>query len=146
MARANIDKLRAVAIEYTTNGYNKVEALKKAGYKDSYARSVGLQLYDDIRLKDLIAKCEAKKQVKMDITLNEVIANARWLVDRGKQDDDKASVKAGNEQLGRIIGAYTDRLVTDKSNEPEPLTQADKDKLKAMAKQLTNTIKLDKAV
>ncbi len=45
-------------------------------------------------------------QAEMDITRDEVIANARWLIEHGKTRSIGADVRAGNEQLCKLGGYF----------------------------------------
>ncbi|MHC4397997.1 MAG: hypothetical protein ACYS1A_20330, partial [Planctomycetota bacterium] len=58
------DKVEAVATAYCDNGYKKVLALITAGYKESYARTLGLKLYDNMRVVEAIRAIQAKRERK----------------------------------------------------------------------------------
>lgn len=55
----NNETVQAIAQEYCSNGLKKIEALLAAGYSKSYAKTLGLKLYADIRLIKAIAEIQA---------------------------------------------------------------------------------------
>lgn len=134
---ANNDKLRAVAVEYTTNGYNKVNALKKAGYKTNYAEHGGLKLFDNVRLKDMIAECEAKKVVMSTYDrqthinhLDKLLVALQPKVDEGNVQAIRTATQVLSE-LAASTGLHSQTINTD----AEQIAEIDENK-KVEAKQL----------
>lgn len=58
------EKAKAIATEYVENGYQKVLALLTIGYKPSYAKTLGLKIYDNIEVCKAVKAIQANKQVK----------------------------------------------------------------------------------
>ena len=57
--RLSKEKAHAIAAEYCTNGWKKVEALLSVGYSTKYANNVGLKLFDNELVLRAIAKIQA---------------------------------------------------------------------------------------
>ena len=85
---------------------NAVRSALAAGYSQNTAQLACRDILAKPRVKDAIARAKAEIQARTEVTLEEVTANARWLVENGKQTKDRSAVSQGNKQLGDIIGAY----------------------------------------
>lgn len=99
------------ALTYCLNAQNGADAYRttypkcKSGHRQC-ARSLLAIPY----VKDKINKIMATLAVKNEVTLDEVVANARLQVMLGKAQGCAADIKGGNEQLGKIIAAFKDRI------------------------------------
>ena len=71
--RLSEEKANAIAAEYCTNGYNKVQALLAVGYSVNYANHGGLKLLDNVRVKQAIARIQANAQAKTGYTIDQYI-------------------------------------------------------------------------
>jgi len=112
-------------------------AMRAAGYSDSYANTHGTAILDIPAVKAELERLQVKVEADFDVTLQEVVANARWLVRTGKDRNCGADVSAGNLQLGRSIGAFSDRVIEQQQELPvKELTPETEDELRAMAERL----------
>jgi phage terminase small subunit len=137
MGKVNQEKIDLIASEYCTNGYKKVDALLKAGYKDSYARSIGLRIYDDIRLKQAIERIQAHTKTK---TAYNALQAEQELEQARKRAIDLKQVSAEIQAtLGKckLYALLTDNINNTTEQTPDPLTQEEIDKLKADAAAIT---------
>jgi len=111
--------------EYLVCG-NATKSAIKAGYSKKTAYSQGQRMLKNVEVKKAIAKAQQKTAERNEITLDEVVGNARELVKRGLEPDpvmqfdhekkemvetgeykyDSSAVAKGNEQLIRMGGFY----------------------------------------
>lgn len=102
------EKAKAIAQEYCTNGMKKGKAMRDTGFAESSCKSghTIASVYNNVLVKAAIAEITAKTRADSEITLAEVVNNARLQVDIGKTKGCAADIKGGNEQLGRIAGHF----------------------------------------
>ena len=62
--------VEAIARGFIENKRNKTKGLLTAGYAKRYALTCGQKLYEDIRVKDAIAKIDAVSAEKAEVTVN----------------------------------------------------------------------------
>lgn len=135
--RVSKEKADAIAIEYMTNGQNKVKALLAVGYKPSYANKNGLKLWDNVLVKQAIAKISLANQIKTGITFEWIQNKHKEALDR-LISKDETNYKGHLESLGRTIAAYKDTSINiDKETAPVPddevqAVQASEEKRKAL--------------
>lgn len=90
----NNETVQAIAREYCSNGLKKVEALVEAGYSESYARAIGLKLYDNVALKQAIEGIEAQKQAVSEHNYDTAVQMLRqritWLDAKAEAGDTQA--------------------------------------------------------
>ena len=134
----NKEKAELLASIYCTTGhYNKSESMVLAGYKDSYARSgLGLKTYDNIRVKEAIARIEAKSRAKTDYTIDQCqqeYDEARKLALALKQPSAAVSAITGK---ARLYGYDKDNDLA-KTEQPPPLSDAELELLRRQAIALT---------
>ena len=82
--------VEAIALEFTTNGRNKGEALKKIGYSEGYSNTQGIiVVYSNVRVIEAIAHLDAKTREKLehnrDIAIN--LLNEALQMARIKKDN-----------------------------------------------------------
>ena len=110
--RLSDDKAQLIASCYCTNGFNKVEALLSAGYKPSYAKTIGLKLYDNIKVKTYIAQLQAIATTKTGYTIEQALQEyeeARQMAMATKQVGSAVSAISGK---ARIVGLEQSALAT----------------------------------
>ena len=88
-----------VFVNNCARGSSQTDAYIDAGYKSrgASARAEASRLITKDNIKQAIQAKRAEIQAKQDITRDEVIANARWQVDFGKDKARADAVRAGNE-------------------------------------------------
>ncbi len=65
--------VEAIAREFTSNGRNKLEALKTIGYEPSYYNTRGIGVvYSNVRIIAAIAEIDAKQAEKAERTISEL--------------------------------------------------------------------------
>ena len=69
--RLSDEKARAIAAEYCTNGFRKVDALLSLGYSKTYANNVGLKIFDNDRVVTAIRRIQANLQAKTGFTVQQ---------------------------------------------------------------------------
>ncbi len=69
--RLSDEKARAIAAEYCTNGFRKVDALLSLGYSKTYANNIGLKIFDNDRVVQAIARIQANLQAKTGFTVQQ---------------------------------------------------------------------------
>ena len=67
--------INAIARSFCAENRDKGKALRSAGYSRHYSEHGGLKLFDDVRVKNAIAKIDAKQGEKLDHTRDIAIAN-----------------------------------------------------------------------
>jgi phosphoribosylformylglycinamidine (FGAM) synthase-like enzyme len=125
------EKLKAIAAEYMTNGMQKVKALLSVGYSKNYSEHCGLKIFDNDRFKQILAQIQAKTEVKTDITLAEVIENARYLINLGKEKQNGTDISNGNKQLGEMIAAFKQAIINE--DKPKQLNSSEIEGLEQIA-------------
>lgn len=115
--------VKAIAKAFVNNGRNKEEALVSVGYKKSYARSQGKQLWERPTVIDAILREERRLAALIDVSTSEVIKELRKYA---FVDDDNA-FEANNterlralELLGKHKAMFKDVLQNDRDRAPRP--------------------------
>lgn len=98
------------SITYCLNGGNGADAYRTAYPKTNsgHAQSANKLLsipYVKKKIKAILADLAAKTEV----TLEEVVKNARLQVSIGKVRGSASDIRGGNDQLGRIAGVYIEK-------------------------------------
>ena len=128
--RLSDEKATAIAAEYCTNGFQKVLALLRLGYKSSYATSkTGLQIYDNVLVKTAIARIQATQVAKTGYTVEQAQAEyeeARALAIRINQPAAAATAVTGKARLFGFdkdanIGEKTVIIISPKVIESRPV-------------------------
>lgn len=88
----NIETINAVAEAYTSNGHNKTNALRTAGYNEDYAHSGGgMKIYSNLHVIAAIKTITDKTSAKVEHTLEQAIEmlaqNIAWLTPRAESGD-----------------------------------------------------------
>jgi len=134
MAKINIEKIKALAIEYISNGYCKEKALLAIGYKPSYAHSgLGMKIYEDIRLKAEIERLQAKTALKTDITIAHIQSEHERLAALAEAKGDLSTATRNLELLGKTIAAYKDTLQTSDLDKAKELSESEAVEAKRIA-------------
>ena len=135
--RISQEKAYAIASEYCTNGYNKVKALLKMGYTDTYANNTGLKVFDNERVLKAVARIQCVAVARTGYKVDECQAEfeeIRILAKEAKQYPAAVSAITGKARLHGY----------DKSNDisnpdtASTLTPDDIDKLREMARTVTD--------
>lgn len=93
---------------YVANGFNGTQAAITAGYKESSSRTMASDLLAKPYISEGVNEYKLEQANKNDVTISEVLENARYIINTAKVNDDLAIMAKGNEQLGKTIGAFTD--------------------------------------
>jgi phage terminase small subunit len=129
--RLSKEKAGLIASNYMTNGLRKVDALLDAGYSTSYANNVGLKLFDNDRVKEAIAKIQAKNAVDGDMTIEKVQEMYLEMFDLSKQNNQPSSGVSAITGIARLYGMDKDAS-TDKQ-EPDKITTEELERLRELA-------------
>jgi len=106
------EKANAIASAYMTNGYKKVEALLSVGYKTTYANSnVGLKLFDNVRVKEAVARINAASNLKTDYTVDFVRQKMIKLLEMSEDANDRTNIKGALELLGKHKAMFSDKVI-----------------------------------
>jgi len=95
-------------------GKNQTEAASIANYSNkskNYLARVGSENVRKCNIKSEIDHIQAKISGKLEITLEEIANNARYLIELGREKKNGADIAAGNKQLGEMKGAFKQVLV-----------------------------------
>ncbi len=87
---------------------NAYQSAIKAGYAHTTATLACKHILGNVRVQAAVIEKRAEVQATLAVTAEEVIANARWLIEHGKAKNCGADVRAGNDQLGKIIAIFTE--------------------------------------
>jgi hypothetical protein len=99
---------------------DKTNALVKAGYKDSYARSgLGHKLYENIRVKEAIAKIKADLNRKTEVNIKIQRERVTKQYNRADEAGDTRTALTACDQLNKHIGFYD----ADKGSQAKPVQQ-----------------------
>jgi len=108
--------------------FNATDAARKAGYKGN-SNTLG-QMGDENLKKPKIKAVIAQKQAELveiaDITRQECIDNARWLIKYGKENNRSTAFAQGNDQLCKIAGIFTENLNTTDTQRQRELDEREK--------------------
>ena len=116
--------------------YNGTEAASQAGYKGDRNQldSIASENLQKPAIKTAIDVKRAKIAESMDVSRQEVIDNARWLVKFGQDNGRTTAVSQGNEQLGKVANVFSENTnVTDTQRRRE-LDEIETKEAKAIAK------------
>lgn len=127
MAKANEDKLKATAAEYLTNGFQKVKALQAAGYSTNYSEHTGLKLFDNDRLKVIIAQMQAKTRLNSEITAEYVLNGIKAIADNNETSAQE-KLRAF-ELLGKKLALWIEKVQERRITEYVPISVADEAQL-----------------
>lgn len=89
---------------------NGTQSAIKAGFKPKGARVQACRLLTKPNIIKALEDIKAETKAELDVTVAEIVSNARWQIEYGKAKGDSQALARGNDQLGRIIGAYTDNI------------------------------------
>jgi len=125
------DKEQSLADAYVKLGYSDLKAFEASKYSQACKRnSKRITAYRVLHrphvlayIKQLKAKIAEKQDILADVTRQEVIENARWLVKYGKRNNHNTSVAQGNEQLGKIASVFTENLNTADTTKQRELAE-----------------------
>lgn len=106
-------KEEAFIQNYISNGFNGTKAAISAGYSENSSRQIADQNLSKLHISERIDEYKKEQANKNDVTIKEIIENARYIVEKSKEKDDMTSLSKGNEQLGKTIGAFTEVVKTD---------------------------------
>ena len=119
MSRELTTKQTAFKEAIIINGGNATEAAKTANYcpnvknRDNKCGVIGHNLLRNIKIKEAIDTRRAELKVKTEVTIEEVVGNARLQIEMGKARHDPLAIRGGNEQLGKTIAAFADRRINE---------------------------------
>lgn len=133
--RLTKEKACAIASEYYTNGFRKVDALLSAGYSDTYANNIGLKLFDNDRVLKAMERLSAVAIIKTGYSLEQAQAEyeqVRVLSIQLKQPAAAVSAITGKARLHSL-----DKDAGTIPEQPEALTDKELDELKLAAKRAT---------
>lgn len=116
--------VKAVAKAFVNNGRNKEEALVSVGYKKSYARSQGKQLWERPTVIEAILREERRLAALIDVSTSEVIKELR----RYAFKDDADAITEANtgdrlralELLGKHKAMFKDVVQDGRDRAPRP--------------------------
>ena len=131
--------VEAIAREYCSNGRYKARALETIGYSKGYSNTQGIGVvYGNVRVKDAIARIDAKTTAKLDhdrtiaiAILNEALAIAR-------EKHDSAGIVQACRELDAISNLHSNTVHTD-TELPDELTDAQRDELRLLSVGLTSS-------
>jgi len=89
-----------------------------AGYSPKTAYSIASENLSKPDIKAEIDEIQARISGKLEITLEEISNNARYLIELGKNKKNGADIAAGNKQLGEMRGAFK-QVVIETEVKPE---------------------------
>ena len=69
--RLSKERARAIAVEYYTNGFQKVAALLSVGYSKTYANNVGLKIFDNERMVEAMQRLSAVAVVRTGYSIEQ---------------------------------------------------------------------------
>lgn len=120
--------------------YTFAQALRDAGYTDRYVHSFGSRIWRNMGVQTKInsfkAKMMAKAEIILNVTLEEVVNNARWLIEFGKDKGRTSAVRAGNYQLGCTIAAFKENITTPDIEQQRKLEEKEQDLATEIGKQI----------
>ena len=131
--------VEAIARAFCSNGRDKHKALLEVGYKESYARSKGMLLYEDKRVMDAIERTDAKAVRSSKLTIAEVLSDLAYGLEQAKLRDppDLNAIARFSELRGKYLAMYTDKLQTDNTEQPTAITAEEAEQLRSVAQGLT---------
>jgi hypothetical protein len=126
--------VEAIAQAFTSNGRNKLEALKTVGYKPSYYNTLGIgRVYSNIRVKQAIARIDARTSAKAERTVTSLDAMYQRAYDQALTEHQPSAGVSAVTGIARLYGMDKDnQLHTDK---PVDIDSAELEQVEAMARQ-----------
>lgn len=94
---------------YCSNGFNGTKAAISAGYGEDRARQTAHDIVTKRYISERIEAYKKEQANKNDVTIKEVIDNARYIIEQSKEKKELNNMAKGNEQLGKTIGAFVDK-------------------------------------
>lgn len=137
--RVSQDKADLIASNYMSNGFQKVKALIDSGYRESYASSVGLKLYDNVRVKESISRIQAGVKTKTNITVASIQSELEQVQADAKAKGDIQGQLRALELKGKTIAAYTDNSNIVQTDKPVDISDTERQELQQAAIRLTRT-------
>lgn len=126
MNRLSTEKAKVIAAEYMLNGNNKVDALLKAGYSQSYSKgSSGKKVFQNILVCAEIERMQARTALKTDITVESIRTDLKNLAGLCLEKGDYSTQARCYELLGKSIAMFTDNLSTTDAVEKKKLDSAE---------------------
>lgn len=112
------DKELSLADAYINCDFNAIPAWEHSKYSQNCTKTTKrINAYKILRkphvlayIKQLKQKNSEKVEILADITRQECIDNARWLVKYGRNNDKPTPFAQGNDQLCKIAGIYTENI------------------------------------
>ncbi|MBA7572522.1 hypothetical protein ES708_14305 [subsurface metagenome] len=112
------DKELSLANAYVNCNYNATTAYENSTYSQNCTKTtVRVNAYKVLRKPHVLAYVQQLKTTVneraaeiADLTRQEIIENARWLVQFGKEHQRPAAVASGNEQLGKIASVFSENV------------------------------------
>ena len=136
--RLSKEKACAIAAEYYTNGFNKIEALLSVGYSDTYAKNTGLKLFVNDRVVEAMRRLSAVAIATTGYSIEQAQAEyeqARIQAIRQKQPSAAVSAITGKARLH----GFDKDASADKPEQAMELSKADIATLQAMSKKLNES-------
>jgi hypothetical protein len=133
--RLSKEKAGLIASNYCTNGYKKVQALLDCGYATTYANNVGLKLFDNDRVKEAIARIEARNAVNQAMTVEKVQELYMGAHDLALEHNQPSAAVSAITGIARLYGM--DKDASQDKQEAPPLTQEEREAFLKTAKQAT---------
>ena len=123
MNRLTQERVNQIAAEYIAHNYKKGEALLACGYSKTYANSIGMRLFNNVRVKDALRRMHANLSLKTDITMAFIQSEHLRLAKEAEEAGDLATATRNIEGAGRTIGAYTETIRTGEIKEERQLDE-----------------------
>jgi len=127
--RLSPEKAKAIAAQYINNGYDKVKTLLDCGYSPSYARTVGLRLYDNVSVKAAIASIQGKTALKCDITRESQLKDLEKVKTDFIRATNPAAYVAACKEQNKMLG-YHRELAPNEEKEAKRRARMDLEKVK----------------
>ena len=115
---------------------NATQAHKDAGYKATEG-SHGVQghrLMRDQRIIDAVGRLRALLGKTYSLTIDDVLDNLAYAVDKAKEKGDLANMLRGLELQGKHMAMWVEKTVTEDANESKRLSQKEAEELREIAK------------
>jgi len=106
MNRIPDEKIKAIASEYLTNGMIKSKALQTVGYSKNYAEHGGLKLFDNDRLKEEIARQQAKIEKISEISVISEQQKLLEIAEAAFKDKRYAAAVSAHCAIIKTIGGF----------------------------------------
>ncbi len=142
--------VQAIARAFTSKAMSrdKEKTLLEVGYTKSYARSIGMRIYERPEVIAAIKAIDDDVQVKyeynLDIALDLLRRRLTYLEEKAK-DGDTQAVQAQTaiiRELNDITGLHKINVHASAEQAPAPLSEQDRQELQEAARRATFTLKL----